>query len=618
MKPQIIIISIIISIILLFSCKKEVKNDMTELKKEIEVNPEYENSPPIATEISLEVLNKPLATHENIKLFAKFEKGEIRGQYLAIYLNDEKFILRDDGKGADKLADDQIFSIFLKEDLENLKSELKVRQKLALDRDTIPKFINRRLLRIDVGNLEKFIVPELDPGIIIKLPFDILEGIKRLTDLKKSLMITNTLVVEDIDRTFNPCTGRGNPTGVWTFGELMRQMASPSPASMASDEEVSDFALNWLNTWTTNQIVNGDNLDSRNIQSTIITPWLNASVAAGAPVGQLSMQLAPFKLIAVVNRLDLRGNSGYGFSNAGEGRFVFNAINSSCNSLQFTVIFEYGINKKSCSAVKDFAQQWSDLSPLPLGSSTYNANLEAITEQFTQSGTNTSKPNQNSINQIRTNEIALGNPWELREFKLNAAGQLELTTVKQEPALKYNRQLNTIDVERLARYINNLAADIENNNYQVPDEIPEGTSRTPTTAFLGGKAHVPDNPIAPPNEHIWNGTIPPGPGYVVSDEARHIFSLNTCSACHGGETQTQFTHIKPTPFGIEATLSGFLTGITLDDPASRPSGRPTVRTFNDLLRRENDLDALLTNSCLKSHFLMLARNLIFDPIKMTH
>ena len=68
-----------------------------------------------------------------------------------------------------------------------------------------------------------------------------------------------------------------------------------------------------------------------------------------------------------------------------------------------------------------------------------------------------------------------------------------------------------------------------------------------------------------------------------------IFHCITCWGCHGGETQTGFTHIDPVFYGTEATLSGFLTGragtdgaidfdrdpdndvMTVKDPALRPS-----------------------------------------------
>lgn len=297
-----------------------------------------------------------------------------------------------------------------------------------------------------------------------------------------------------------------------------------------------------------------------------------------------------------------------------EGRFVFNALTSNCNAMQFTVIFEYGINKKGCAAIKAYAQQWESLNTLALGSAAYNAALENITKQFSLCGTNTSKPNQSSINQIRTNERAISAPWELREFNLMTNGQLALVNVKQEPQVKYNGFHSTAispdaEVEKMVKWVNDNSANIQSGNYEVPLNFP-GT----TTAFRGGHSLFPtDN-----SGQIWNGRGNTGPLFIKSDSTRHVFSLNTCSSCHGGETKTQFTHVKPSNFGLQATLSGFLTGVSVADPAGRPAGSPTNRTFNDLLRRNIDMADLLSGSCRKRPFFDLATILTFRPTRMVH
>jgi len=611
---------LVLGICYLFSsCENfKEKDDYQDLVKKIEVNLKYEISPPIAKNVFLQELDKPDNNKNNVKFIAEFEKGLIDGQYLALMLNDKKVILRDDGEGADEVEGDNKFSINMKEELNDIKSELSQRQKLALSDQRPILFKNRAMKTDGFDNLKEFNIERIQKGKPTLIPIDIVRGLRGLSDQKKTLMITDLGVVEDPSRTFNPCTQSGNPNGAWTFGELMRQMASPNSSTIVTDLQVSNFVRNWLNTWNSNQSLNSETLSARNQIQNIITDWENkSSVSAG---GILDMKFAPYKLIAIVNRLDLRGSSGYGFSNAGEGRFVFNALTPTCNSMQFTVIFEYGINKRSCSSVKAFAQEWDDLNSLTLGSNAYNIALENITDQFVPSGTNPAKPNENSINQIRTNEIALGSPWELREFNLNTSGQLELVTVKQEPAVKYNAKLSNADVERLVAFINTNQTDIENNDYIIPENVPlNSTSSTPTTEFLGGKSHTTFPPTGtPPNVHHWNGTTSPGITFINSNDARHIFSLNTCSGCHGGETQTFFTHINPTNFGTEASLSGFLTGINVVDAANRPSGSPTSRSFNDLLRRENDLDGLISNTCLNRPFFELAHILTFEPIRMTH
>jgi hypothetical protein len=187
------------------------------------------------------------------------------------------------------------------------------------------------------------------------------------------------------------------------------------------------------------------------------------------------------------------------------------------------------------------------------------------------------KPNGSALNQLRTNEIALTGPWELREFQVAPkgdplAGLLKEVTVKQTPDLSLNH------TSTLVGYVSASTGTILSGTYVVPLEFPPGTH------FLGGSALTPGG-------MFWNnGTSPT----ITNRQARHLFSLGTCNACHAGETQTAFTHVKPAPFGATAGLSGFLTGISVVDPAD---GSPT-RNFNDLQRRAADLDALVHSRCL--------------------
>ena len=120
------------------------------------------------------------------------------------------------------------------------------------------------------------------------------------------------------------------------------------------------------------------------------------------------MRFAPFKLIAIVNRFDLRDGGVHGIkgSPVGEGRYVFCLINSTCNAaLKMGVIFEFGVNKpNTCDAKKAWAQQWVNLKDLPIGSSQYNQALQNITDQYSLCGTNPIRPNQSSLDQLRTNE----------------------------------------------------------------------------------------------------------------------------------------------------------------------------------------------------------------------
>ena len=74
---------------------------------------------------------------------------------------------------------------------------------------------------------------------------------------------------------------------------------------------------------------------------------------------------------------------------------------------------------------------------------------------------------------------------------------------------------------------------------------------------------------------------------IVDNDARQLFSLNTCNGCHGAETGTAFLHVAPRFLGQQSQLSGFLTGISLPDPVSG-----VTRTFGDLAARQADLTSL--------------------------
>jgi len=155
---------------------------------------------------------------------------------------------------------------------------------------------------------------------------------------KSSIFITNLGVVEDTTRTWNACAQKGNANGVWTFGTLMRELASRSPTQKATDAALSTYIKNWLSNWERSQTINGDAVAARTlVDNLILTPWLTKSQNAGAPAGQLDMRFSPFKLMAIVNRYDSRDpspNAGVFHSGFGEGRFVFCLESSDCSGPQ--------------------------------------------------------------------------------------------------------------------------------------------------------------------------------------------------------------------------------------------------------------------------------------------
>jgi hypothetical protein len=247
-----------------------------------------------------------------------------------------------------------------------------------------------------------------------------------LVNIGSQLMVTDLKVVEDPLR-----TAASNPNAPWTFGYLMSQMAG--------DQDPSDFVLQWLQTWETDQFINGNKAAARSrIRDLVINPWLLASGGQ-----RLDLTKAPFKLLAIVNRMDLRRHDDSVVETAGEGRFVFGLVNQdgtpvppiagvANNPGGFILIMEYELCATNKVQLQNWIQRWSMLGKFPVGSPQYNAQLEAVTRAFSDKGRAPHKPNGNPINQVRSNELSLAEPWELREFTIQG-GSLRPHGMAQSP-----------------------------------------------------------------------------------------------------------------------------------------------------------------------------------------
>ncbi|MCE9670381.1 hypothetical protein LY474_21505 [Myxococcus stipitatus] len=490
----------------------------------------------------------------------------------AVSDSDKPIALRDDGTDGDEKAGDGVFSAIAEVDLVNhLKTQERITQVQQRQPDVPLTFavINNR----EVVEERKVVALSPDifkPGRTIPLtPVGLLSDVTP----NKSLIITHPNVINDPTRTYDPCTNSGNPNGVWTFNHLMTEMAGGFTSP-------SNLTLGWLNKWSTAQVINGWTVNSRTaVNSKIITPWPKIG-------GQLDMTKAGFKLVAIVNRLDLgkgAGTGGYGGSSGGgELRFVFAGVDRSagCAVRELLVIFEYNVPKTSCTAVRTWAQQWLALSNpgLILGSPAYNAALEALTEQVVVAGADPSKPHGNAINQIRTNDFMLASPWELREFHLNP-GPAFLT--ETETVLTPGDTRNNQPIFR--DFVNTNEAAILANTYSVP---PTFLSQN----FLGANPRIPL-----PGTTFWKATG------ILNNNARHKFSLNTCNGCHARETSTpDFTHISETgvlsPF-LATGMANPLTPFNVVDPVSG-----TVRPFFEIRDRAQHLDSVANQSCLTRVF----------------
>lgn len=431
---------------------------------------------------------------------------------------------------------------------------------------------------------------------------------------ERVLVIRNTAVVQDPARTWNPCTGAGNANGVWTFNHLMTQMANQP----ATGIDPADFADQWLRHWLANQPINGDNVLSRAQMNSLLTQWPKQ------PNGKLDLTRSPMRLLAIMPRVDLRrttggGGGGYSvntsgnFIDAGEARFIFGVVlrpgwsgagfvgastvsgysstggNTTCRALPFSVIFEYRVPKCDCTGVRDWARGWTELANFTPGTTAYNTRLERLTQQFVRSNANPGRPNGSALGQLRTNEIALTAPWELREFQLTQApwSFLRETTIADTPEDGFNGTATLL----------NWILTVAGSANQPP--VPLLRNGAP---FLAGNSLVPNV-----NDH-WTA-----PGVTLAEaNARFGVSIAACDGCHAREPMTPFVHVDPADPTLPANISPFLSGI---NGVADPVFPAILRDFDDLARREVDIKAVARLKCF--HFRPISLAHVQDSIRST-
>ena len=371
----------------------------------------------------------------------------------------------------------------------------------------------------------------------------IVNGLFSLVSRERSLMITDPSVLTDPARTFEPCTNTGTPMGAWTFGALMKNMAGPT--------DPADFAQHWVDTMTQASVAN----------TFPIAPGSRVAALQAWPRdahNKLDLAKAPFRLMAIVNRIDLVGNVSYGSVGGAEARFIFRLLDPGCvdSVFQFNVILEYGVPIDSCIAIQDWAEKWLKLGTIALGSATFDPELQKLTDVFTAPNADPTHPNGSAIDRIRTNED-VGGPWRLREYHVLNDGFFHSFPVAQTPQKSQFNNTATLGNWLLA-------------NPQ-PAEVPVllGSVR-----FQGGSAT---------NEFHLPWTAP-----LATNAAIHDFALNTCDGCHGPETGAVFQHVEP-----GGGLSTFLTGGSTVDPR----GEPVTYHFHELQDRAVRLQTLANGAC---------------------
>lgn len=349
---------------------------------------------------------------------------------------------------------------------------------------------------------------------------------------EKELIVRDLSVVEDPYRTSDPCT---SGLATWSFGALMSRIAAQAGA-----DDAPAFVLRWLRTWDEDQEVNGFIVPRQRMDGVITARWLRDSGG-----DSLDLSLAPFRLLAIANRMDLRKVDADGNPiDAGELRFVFGAVNTTCDKMPLTMILEFRQDAQSADEVAAWAARWHALGSLPFGEE-FNAALQDLTDRIT------------TLNQLRTNDNSASFPvWEQRTYVV-ADGDLRLSPLNQTPDASLDGS------QTLADYINANEDQIIADQHVVPDELRGGSI---------------------PTDLDWSGT-----GMRDPFEARHHFALASCNGCHGDETATALVHIDIRNRYFMSGLSNYLTGSVM--PILDTMGRP--RYFNELQRRADDLQSLL-------------------------
>lgn len=480
----------------------------------------------------------------------------------------------------------------------------------------------------------------------------------------------------------------GNPQGAWTFGTLIQNIVN----QISTGETARNFLKQWVKQWTVTQTINGQTVPSRSNTSVqtvqaiaeaqghfgagfsvqegkfdvfeyLIIPWIKNAYGDASKVVLVNPAFstdpnywetlwdnapstvissirtddnivinAPFRLMAIVNRLDLMGNSSYyaGMNQTGETRFVFTLISpydvdyfngnmhivqtagmppvhtdigkqspaapdDQSNNLDWVgmnVIFEYGNVEKDFCGVKANAQAWANLSDpsLTLGTPTYNADLQTITDKVTTLNSNPLKAHGSAINRIRTNERIFAptngtelswqnSEWQMRQFELDPVGlSPDLTPVPMfnTPKSIYNHAFENLTFPPLSpNNISNTPMGGRNDQFLTwvfnttnQTLIKLGRQALPNTigSDVNFLAAVADMDMK--ETHFWDldwnatATLNFNPsnylvaGYVTGaagagtnlqneKKLRQQLSLQTCQGCHGGESKANFTQMYP-------------------------------------------------------------------------
>lgn len=366
-----------------------------------------------------------------------------------------------------------------------------------------------------------------------------------------------TLIVLDPGLVNGPLASNADPTAPWSFRRQLSWLAGPGADSL-------EFTRAWLERWATDTEVGPSYAPvgaRAGLHERFIEPWLGAAPesdvqSAGyygpAPAAPAAADWAdaPFRLIAIVNRIDL-ADSACERGSAGELRYVYAMLDPETGrSLEATLIIE--IPYPATKPTAEWARAWADLELLEPGEE-YTTALRTLTDEVARDA-------EPLRARVRTNEVAFAPSdaftWELREFRptLNDDA-LELLGAPLEHTPRAD-----LEPSVLADYVVQHIDEVRGVGAALPTEMQAGAAEVSAADFS------------------W-------PVLGVSESSRTAFSRQTCNGCHGGDSAAlPFQHIAP--------------GATAEAPAqvSRFLYDPAAES-DELWRRLLRLDELSATEC---------------------
>ena len=399
----------------------------------------------------------------------------------------------------------------------------------------------------------------------------------------RSIEIVQPVVVTDV-------RASSLTDGPWSFRKLIENMA---PSALASGTD--PFLRGIFESWLTDNFINGEFVLRRpNVDPQILSN--NSFSSIGQTGRTFNLANAPFELISIASRVDLRSTT-----QGGEGRFVF-ALKQPPNiggNQSMTLIMEFALPLRvPLDTPLKWASKWHELDSLDPVTQTaaFNSKLQEITDFITARGAMPSRPNGSAINQIRTNEITMASPWQLREFRMNPSGQMlpaptaasgNHDAVNQSQAMRdFIAQNPVLAATNDTSFFNLKTPDVFGNSF-----------------FNGGKADQSFSTGQANSFAAWSLSATETQDTSVAVDNFGLLSCNGCHTENKRTTDQAFYQVSPFNPGTDGTgrLSQFMT----QGDSAKGGRRPA-----ELTRRATDMGNLL---CTPSAVDLVVTNVGMTP-----